>query len=55
MLGYSGLTPTEPGPALYTVATGGHIFELKDHYRFDNGRWKITHRTARQILTPIPN
>ncbi|MFE9453991.1 nuclear transport factor 2 family protein [Streptomyces sp. NPDC006739] len=53
VLGYGGLTPTEAGPAPYTVATGGHVFELTDHYRLDNDRWKITHRTARQILTPV--
>ncbi|MBA2810578.1 nuclear transport factor 2 family protein [Streptomyces sp. KM273126] len=55
LLGYGGPTPTEPGPAPYTAATGGHIFELADHYRLDHGRWKITHRTAHPILAPIPN
>ncbi|MFE3032976.1 nuclear transport factor 2 family protein [Streptomyces canus] len=55
LLGYAGPTPTEPAPALYAAANGGHIWELADHYRLDSGHWKITHRTADQILTPIPN
>ncbi|MFI9170213.1 nuclear transport factor 2 family protein [Streptomyces lincolnensis] len=55
VLGYGGHPPTEPGPAPYPVASGGHIFELADHYRLDNGRWKITHRTAHQVLTPTLN
>ncbi|WP_405745454.1 nuclear transport factor 2 family protein [Streptomyces canus] len=53
LLGYGGRPPTESGPAPYTVATGGHIFEQADHYRLDDGHWKITHRTLHQILTPI--
>lgn len=53
LLGYGGCPRTELGPAPHTVATGGHIFELADHYRLDDGGWKITHRTARQTLTPI--
>ncbi|MGW2650299.1 hypothetical protein ACWC2T_36715 [Streptomyces sp. NPDC001393] len=52
-LGYGGLTPTGPGPTPNTVATGGRIFELADHYRLGNGQWRIAHRTARQILTPV--
>ncbi|MFF7446045.1 MULTISPECIES: nuclear transport factor 2 family protein [unclassified Streptomyces] len=53
LLGYGGLTPTGPGPAPCTVATGGHIFELSNHYQLGSGSWKIAHRTARQILTPV--
>ncbi|WP_432194334.1 nuclear transport factor 2 family protein [Streptomyces sp. bgisy027] len=52
VLGYGGITPTEPGPAPYTMESGGHIFELVDHYRLEKGRWRISHRTGRQILTP---
>ncbi|MCZ0999514.1 nuclear transport factor 2 family protein [Streptomyces mirabilis] len=52
LLGFGGPTPTGSGPAHYASANGGHIFELADHYQLDNGRWKITHRTAHPILAP---
>ncbi|MFB4285617.1 nuclear transport factor 2 family protein [Nonomuraea sp. MTCD27] len=55
VIAYAGPTPTGEGPAPYPAENAGHIVELADNYRLDDGHWKITHRTAHQILTPIPN
>ncbi|ULR55667.1 nuclear transport factor 2 family protein [Streptomyces deccanensis] len=54
LLAYGGATPADEGPALYPPANAGHIVEVNDHYRLDNGHWKITHRVTRPILSPAP-
>jgi hypothetical protein len=54
LIGYGGPTPADEGPAPYPVAKTGRVVELNDHYRLDNGHWKITHRTAQPILAPAP-
>jgi hypothetical protein len=51
---YGGPTPVEEGPAHYPAANAGHVVELNDHYRLDDGHWNITHRTAHTILAPAP-
>ncbi|WP_052745393.1 nuclear transport factor 2 family protein [Streptomyces sp. WM6386] len=55
LIAYAGPTPVDEGPALYPATNAGHIVELNDHYRLDNGHWKITHRTAQTILAPAPD
>ncbi|MFJ9247656.1 nuclear transport factor 2 family protein [Streptomyces sp. NPDC101776] len=52
LLAYGGPTPVDEGPALYPAANAGHIVELNDHYRLDNGHWKIAHRVVDTILAP---
>lgn len=52
LLAYSGATPADEGPALYPAANAGHIVELNDHYRLDNGHWKIAHRMVHPVLAP---
>ncbi|MGP3920582.1 nuclear transport factor 2 family protein [Nonomuraea sp. 10N515B] len=52
---YAGPTPTGEGPAYYPAENAGHIVELTDHYRTENGHWKIAHRTAAAILSPAAN
>jgi hypothetical protein len=37
LFAYAGPTPVDEGPAHYPSANAGHIVELNDHYRFDNG------------------
>jgi hypothetical protein len=54
LLAYAGPTPADEGPALYPAANAGHIVELNDHYRLDNGHWKITHHAVHPILAPAP-
>ncbi|CAM5604708.1 SnoaL-like domain-containing protein OS=Streptomyces aurantiogriseus OX=66870 GN=GCM10010251_27420 PE=4 SV=1 [Streptomyces aurantiogriseus] len=54
LIAYGGPTPDGEGPALYPAANAGHLVELNDHYRLDNGHWKIAHRTAHTILAPAP-
>ncbi|WP_328875422.1 nuclear transport factor 2 family protein [Streptomyces sp. NBC_00287] len=49
---YAGPTPVGEGPARYPAANAGQLFEMNDHYRLDNGHWKITQRTAHPILAP---
>ncbi|MEV0640965.1 nuclear transport factor 2 family protein [Streptomyces sp. NPDC050619] len=49
---YGGPTSIDEGPAPYPVANGGHIVELTDHYRAENGHWKIAHRIVDMVLVP---
>lgn len=49
-----GPTPVDEGPALYPAANAGHVVELNDHYRLDNGHWKIAHRMVHTVLAPAP-
>ncbi|QYX79408.1 nuclear transport factor 2 family protein [Streptomyces akebiae] len=53
-IAYAGPTPVDEGPALYPAANAGHIQELNDHYRLDNGHWKIAHRVVHPVLAPAP-
>ncbi|MEU6353586.1 nuclear transport factor 2 family protein [Streptomyces sp. NPDC047072] len=52
LIGHGGPTPVDEGPALYPLTNSGHVVELDDHYRAENGRWTITHRTARILMSP---
>jgi hypothetical protein len=54
LIAYAGPTPFDEGPALYPAANAGHIVEANDHYRLDNGNWKITHRVVHMVLAPAP-
>jgi hypothetical protein len=49
---YAGPTPTGSGPAYYPAATAGHIVQLTDRYTRHDGRWKIAHRVADDLLVP---
>ncbi|MGW4939790.1 nuclear transport factor 2 family protein [Streptomyces sp. NPDC004166] len=52
LIAYAGPTPTDAGPAYYPAETAGHIVQLTDHYRGENGHWKIAQRIADMILAP---
>ncbi|MEV6588742.1 nuclear transport factor 2 family protein [Streptomyces acidicola] len=52
LIAYGAPTPTGSGPGRYPTATAGHVVEVTDHYRADDGHWKIAHRTANEVLTP---
>jgi ketosteroid isomerase-like protein len=49
---YAGPTPADTGPARYPAANAGHIHQLTDRYALHDGRWKIAHRIAEELLTP---
>ncbi|MGX1675581.1 nuclear transport factor 2 family protein [Streptomyces sp. NPDC055400] len=52
LIAYAGPTSTDGGPALYPDTQAGHIVELTDHYRAEDGRWKIAQRSVDMILAP---
>ncbi|MFI6624655.1 nuclear transport factor 2 family protein [Streptomyces sp. NPDC050528] len=52
LLAYAGPTPADEDPARYPAENAGHVVELNDHYRLDNGHWKVTRRAAHVILAP---
>jgi hypothetical protein len=52
LTGYAGPTPADTGPARYPAANAGHIHQLTDRYTLHEGRWKISHRIAEELLAP---
>lgn len=49
---YAGPAPTGTGPARYPAANAGHLVQVTDRYAVHDGRWKIAHRTAEELLVP---
>lgn len=52
LIAFAGPAAAGAGPARYPAANAGHIHQLTDRYARHDGRWKIAHRIAEELLVP---